>query len=120
MSSGRSPTIVVWARSTPSSRSRSASQGPLRSLTRPVSTSVPVTTMPARALIAGSLAGRLLCGGERPASVGSRYRVADRLARFRDRAPGAVDEHFHRAVAERDFEALRVVGRGAFPGFQFD
>ena len=32
----------------PSRRSCSASQGPLRSVTRPVSTSVPVTTMPAR------------------------------------------------------------------------
>ena len=49
MSWGRSPTIVVKASCTPRSRSRSASQGPLRSLTRPVSTSVPVTTIPARA-----------------------------------------------------------------------
>ena len=43
---GRSPTITLCARSTPSSRSRSASHGPLRSTTRPVRTSVPVTTMP--------------------------------------------------------------------------
>ena len=50
MSSGRSPQIVMWASSTPSSSRRSDSHGPLRSLTRPVSTSVPVTTMPARAL----------------------------------------------------------------------
>ncbi len=35
MSRGRSPTIAVYARSTPSSRRRSASQGPLRSLTLP-------------------------------------------------------------------------------------
>ena len=50
MSSGGRPTTSVWARSTPSSRRRSDSHGPLRSVTRPVSTSVPVTTMPARAL----------------------------------------------------------------------
>ena len=50
MSPGRSPQIVMCASSTPSSSSRSAIHGPLRSWTRPVSTSVPVTTMPARAL----------------------------------------------------------------------
>src|SRR5690625_182641 len=50
MSRGRSPQIVMCANSTPSSRSRSASHGPLRSAIRPVSTSVPVTTIPARAL----------------------------------------------------------------------
>ena len=50
MSSGRSPQIVMCASSTPSSSSRSAIHGPLRSCTRPVRTSVPVTTMPARAL----------------------------------------------------------------------
>ena len=60
MSAGRSPTIVTCARSTPSSSSRSASQGPLRSLTRPLSTSVPVTTIAARALIAQC--GALLAG----------------------------------------------------------
>ncbi|CFR72805.1 Uncharacterised protein [Mycobacterium tuberculosis] len=55
MSAGRSPQIVMCANSTPSSRSRSAIQGPLRSWTRPVRTSVPVITMPARALTAMSL-----------------------------------------------------------------
>ena len=50
MSSCRSPQIVMCASSTPSSRSRSAIHGPFRSCTRPVKTSVPVTTMPARAL----------------------------------------------------------------------
>ena len=50
MSSGRSPQIVMCASSTPSSSSRSAIHGPFRSCTRPVRTSVPVTTMPARAL----------------------------------------------------------------------
>src|ERR1700741_1262475 len=50
ISAGRSPQIVMCASSTPSSRSRSAIQGPFASCTRPVRTSVPVTTMPARAL----------------------------------------------------------------------
>ena len=50
MSPGRSPQIVMCASSTPSSSNRSAIHGPLRSCTRPVRTSVPVTTMPARAL----------------------------------------------------------------------
>ncbi len=50
MSCGRSPQIVMCASSTPSSRSCSATHGPLRSVTRPVRTSVPVTTMPARVL----------------------------------------------------------------------
>ena len=60
-SSGRSPTTTVCAWSTPRSRRRSDSHGPLRSSTRPVSTSVPVTTMPARALTpaqVGPLLGR--------------------------------------------------------------
>jgi hypothetical protein len=52
MSSGRSPQIVMCASSTPSSSRRSDSHGPFRSRTRPVSTSVPVTTIPARALTA--------------------------------------------------------------------
>ena len=55
MSAARSPQMVMWASSTPSSRSRSAIHGPLRSATRPVNTSVPVTTMPARALTAMTL-----------------------------------------------------------------
>ena len=55
MSAGRSPQIVMCASSTPSSSSRSAIQGPFLSWTRPVRTSVPVTTMPARALTAMSL-----------------------------------------------------------------
>ncbi len=46
-SSGRSPTTRMWATSTPSSARRSETQGPLRSAIRPVSTSVPVTTIPA-------------------------------------------------------------------------
>ena len=51
MSRGRSPTTEMWASSTPSSRRRSDSHGPLRSVTRPLRTSVPVTTIPARAAI---------------------------------------------------------------------
>ena len=52
----------------PSSSRRSDSHGPLRSATRPVSTSVPVTTMPARALTrpaasAGTRAGSVLTFG---------------------------------------------------------
>ena len=67
MSPGRSPTITVSASSTPSSCSRSASHGPLRSLTLPVSTSVPVTTIPARALTCRSAAGpRAAAGGPWP------------------------------------------------------
>ena len=66
MSPGRSPTITVSARSTPRSRRRSASHGPLRSLTRPVSTSVPVTTMPARALMCRSAGVRPAASGDRP------------------------------------------------------
>src|ERR1700739_1555734 len=42
--------MVKCASSTPSPKSRSAIHGPFRSWTRPVRTSVPVTTMPARAL----------------------------------------------------------------------
>src|ERR1700761_5226975 len=55
ISAARSPQMVMCASSTPSSSSRSASHGPLRSATRPVNTSVPVTTMPARALTAKRL-----------------------------------------------------------------
>jgi hypothetical protein len=47
-SSGRSPTIWIIAASTPCSTRRSDSQGPLRSVMIPVSTSVPVIRMPAR------------------------------------------------------------------------
>ncbi len=65
MSCGRSPTTAMWAMSIPSSRSRSASHGPFRSTTRPVSTSVPVTMIPARALTGGTRVGvgRAASGG---------------------------------------------------------
>ena len=59
MSAGRSPQIVMWANSTPSSIRRSAIHGPFASWMRPVRTSVPVTTMPARALTAMSLLAAL-------------------------------------------------------------
>ena len=39
---------MIWETSTPTSPRRSEIQGPLRSVIRPVSTSVPVTTTPAR------------------------------------------------------------------------
>ena len=45
---GRSPTIWITAASTPSSRRRSDSHGPLRSEMIPVRTSVPVMRIPAR------------------------------------------------------------------------
>src|SRR5918998_590465 len=44
----RSPTHSRWATSTPSSPSCCANHGPLRSVSCPVSSSVPVTTIPAR------------------------------------------------------------------------
>src|SRR5215212_932471 len=46
--SARSPTTTISETSTPSSPRRSEIQGPFRSETRPVSTSVPVTTIAAR------------------------------------------------------------------------
>ena len=48
MSSARSATTMTCASSTPCSRRRSDSHGPLRSTITPDSTSVPVTTIPAR------------------------------------------------------------------------
>ena len=65
MSSRRSPTIRMCARSTPSSRSRSDSHGPLRSAMIPLRTSVPVMTMPARALTCRSAPGRPAAGARR-------------------------------------------------------
>ena len=50
MSSGRSPTTWMCATSTPILASCSETQGPLRSVIVALSTSVPVTTMPARTL----------------------------------------------------------------------
>ena len=47
-SSGRSATTSMWATSTPRPASCSETQGPLESEMRPVMTSVPVTTIPAR------------------------------------------------------------------------
>ncbi len=68
-SSGRSPTTTIWAMSTPTWRSWSASHGPLRSLTRPVSTSVPVTTTPAR-MLTSSILGRTRDGPGRAGRPG--------------------------------------------------
>ena len=93
----------------PSSRRRSASHGPLRSLTRPVSTSVPVTTMPARALmpqVGRSSGGQLDAAGRgdrdsRPGSL--RAGTSRRLA---------VDAHLRVAVAEGHDEALGAEGLG--------
>ena len=51
-SPARSGTQRMWVTSTPSSPSRSEIHGPFRSLTRPATTSVPVTTIPARTVLA--------------------------------------------------------------------
>ena len=111
MSSGRSPTIAMCGQVDAQLAQRSASQGPLRSLTRPVRTSVPVTTIPARALIAGSLAGRLLSGRQRLAAARLRDRVADRRAGRRRRCVGCPSiTSVDRVVTERDFETVCVVG----------
>ena len=66
----------MWATSTPSSASRSEIQGPLRSAIRPVRTSVPVTTIPARTVrsLIRSWAFRLL----RAASARRRSRSGSR------------------------------------------
>ena len=63
-------------RSTPSSRRRSDSHGPLRSEMIPLRTSVPVTTMPARALTCsvGACVGRQRAGADRGDLVGDRRR----------------------------------------------
>ncbi|OOK73476.1 hypothetical protein BZL30_4845 [Mycobacterium kansasii] len=62
----------------PSSSSRSAIQGPFRSCTRPVRTSVPVTTIPARALTGMSL--RTGDRGVESASVPTGYQLGDNVA----------------------------------------
>ena len=85
-SSGRSATTRMWATSTPSSASRSETQGPFLSAIRPVRTSVPVTTIPARtgdSLIRVKLPERLRASG-----LGRRPRAATGwgVARRRRRA----------------------------------
>ena len=50
-------TTRMWATSTPSSASRSETQGPLRSVIRAVITSVPVTRIPARTVSVPALTG---------------------------------------------------------------
>src|SRR3954452_16943119 len=120
MSSGRSPQIEMCARSTPSSNRRSASHGPLRSCTRPVSTSVPVTTIPARTLTraAGrrgwravrSRAGPRFAGGQRLGPA-RRELVADDAGARRQRDPLAVVEDAHGGcIADVHAQALAVEG----------
>ena len=87
----------MCASSTPRSRSRSDSHGPLRSATIPDSTSVPVTTMPARTLIR---AGRPLGLGQRLRLAAGADLVADRRV-VGDRVGLAVDPHHRLAGAER-------------------
>ena len=111
ISSRRSPTIITWASSIPTSRRRSASHGPLRSWRRPESTSVPVTTMPARAVPARSCsrACRQLSRRERRHAC-SADRIADRFLGGRHFLVLAVDEQFDVIVAEVQFEPRCMVG----------
>ena len=110
-SAGRSPLITTWASSMPSSASRSASHGPLRSRTRPVSTSVPVTTMPARTLRGSP--GRRAPAGRAAwlAESGCVPRARDRSSRAGPRSPGRRRSlpftQVTAAVADRDLEARR-------------
>src|SRR5215210_1510028 len=116
-SSGRSPVIVMCASSTPSSSRRSDSQGPLRSLTRPVRTSVPVTTMPARALMRSARLGRVrttisrtggaLALGKLLAAGGAEL-VAHRVGHRLDRESLAVDLHLHGRAPEVDPQLLAL------------
>ena len=92
MSAGRSPTTTVSARSTPSSRSRSASHGPLRSsdAAREDLGAGDDDAGP-RGHALGLPAGRALRQRERRAPALPRDHVADRAARGRDRAHVPVD-----------------------------
>ena len=81
-SSGRSPTTITCDSITPSPRSCSDSHGPFSSRMMPESTSVPVTTIPARTLTPRASAGRAelgSCRGRAPA--GSRSRSGRRSPR---------------------------------------
>ncbi len=77
-SEGRSPTTITCASETPAPRSCSASHGPLASRMIPESTSVPVTTMPARALTTSSRAARPPTAGGAASRAGSRTRSGRR------------------------------------------
>ena len=76
----------MWATSTPSSASRSETQGPLRSAIRPVSTSVPVTTIPAahRRLRLTAQVGLSRFGRACVSVAAGVDRVADRAGARRD------------------------------------
>ena len=109
MSSGRSPTTTIAAVSAPSSSSASDSHGPLRSETRPVSTSVPVTTMPARTLTALQT-GRLLAdSGWRPPRGVICMPIGSADGATRCERPLMTQPHA--VVAERQAEALGAEGR---------
>src|SRR6185312_508077 len=98
---GRSPQIVMCASSTPSSRRRSAIQGPFASWTRPVRTSVPVTTMPARALTGMSL--RIDCGthlGDQEPMIESELLQADVSKLDVDTISNAAERAFRTAVRD--------------------
>ncbi len=76
-SSSRSPTTMTCATSTPRERNSPDSHGPFSSRTNPESTSVPVTTMPARTLTPSSPAAR------RPTAVAGGAPAAARTPRDR-------------------------------------
>ena len=106
----------MWASSIPSSSSRSASHGPLRSLMRPVRTSVPVTTMPARALIGPQGTGALRSAAARCAPGGSR--LEGHRLRCRDRSACARSRSARPTVSPRfDPELLAAprASRSTFP-----
>src|SRR3954465_8741471 len=115
MSCRRSPQMVTWASSTPSSSRRSDSHGPFRSRTRPVRTSVPVTTMPARALTPYETSPRdRLHAGAGP--VGQLLRSPrpegkpDRVRAGRDLDALAVLPELQIALPEQDPHPLAAVG----------
>ena len=89
-SAGRSPVISTCASSIPSSASRSASHGPLRSRTRPASTSVPVITKPARTLGRSPAVGQGGLSGQ-DCHPGRPHAIAERLRAIRSVAPLPVD-----------------------------
>src|SRR4051812_14389546 len=116
MSCGRSPQMVMWARSTPISRRRSESHGPLRSRTLPVSTSVPVTTMPARTLIRTGSRARSTSERDLGGPLG-REVEAHRVGAGRDLDGLSVQTQVHSPLPEVEPHALSVLERpGSFEG----
>ena len=106
-SSCRSPTTMC-ANTTPRSRSRSASHGPLASRMIPDSTSVPVTSMPARTVSCRAVRAPLI---RQQARLAPRPQVvADRARALRHPVGAAVHAHADRVVAEVGEEPLAPQG----------